>query len=278
MVGNEEETIYFAVDSDVVINLVYAHHYFPGGRDGKPMSYETAKALSRQSIISAYSEIMFAYENFLFTRDENGKVVPIKKPRVKFVIPYTAFGEICDFATKPENAIFKDDFKEVLCKTMLRFNDSKRNDMGELVSDIRSLARAYINNYEFRGKTFKAPMKDYVTGRIPSDSMIMAEATVHGLNLLTFNGKDFVFDEENQENISGRSRKYGICAINEKMGYKKYYKNADGEMEKVLPRPYQFGLVMRKFMNKDGVSHDFDFRVKPKTKRIEHNEIERVSK
>ena len=120
-------------------------------------------------------------------------------------------------------------------------------------------------------------------GRIPSDSMIMAEATVHGIDLLTFNAKDYIFNDE-LENISGRTRKFGICAINELRGYKKELSNrmnyisllnANGEKEVVLPKPYHFGQVMKKFMS-EYEDTTFDFRVKPKTRRITPGEFEKV--
>ncbi|MCR5553240.1 MAG: hypothetical protein K6F08_00620 [bacterium] len=278
MIGNEEETIYFALDSDAIINLALLHHYFPGGRNRQPFDEKMAYYLSNQSIMKSLPELTYAYQNFLFTRDENDNVVPIKKPRVKFVVPYTAFGEVCDYACKKENEIFREDFKELLCKTMLKFDDSKRKDKVEFISNLRGLARAYTQPFVCKGKKHDAPMPVILTGnkigRIPSDSMIMAEATVHGIDLLTFNAKDYIFNDE-VENISGRTRKFGICAINELRGYKKELSNANGEKEVVLPKPYHFSQVMKKFMS-ETEDTTFDFRVKPKTRRITPGEFERL--
>ena len=278
MIGNEDETIYFALDSDAIINLTIVHHFFPGGKNRQPLDFEMINSISNQSVLKSLPELTYAYQNFMFTRDKNDKVVPVKKPRVKFIVPYTAFGEVCDYACKKENAMFKEDFREVLTKTMCRFDDSKWKNKDDLVREVRSLARAYTKDFVFKGKKYSAPMKlfkdKYDVGKIPSDCLIMAEATVHGVDLLTFNAKDYVYNDE-VEDISGRMRKFGVCAINEIKGYKRRYVNAVGDEGVTLSRPYHFGQVMRKFMS-EHEDNTFAFRVKPKTKRIEHNEMERI--
>lgn len=93
----------------------------------------------------------------------------------------------------------------------------------EKAQQARQLASAYCRPYTYQGKERPVPMKSVFVADInkyvpTNDCYIMAQATIEGCPLLTGNGKDFVFNQRN-DNRDDHDRVRGIVQINISMGY-----------------------------------------------------------
>ena len=87
----------------------------------------------------------------------------------------------------------------------------------------RKLASEYVKPYTYKNEQYDAPMKAVfvadVNKYVPTnDCYIMAQATVEHCSLLTGNGKDFIFNQRNEDKYA-HDRVRGIAQINILNGY-----------------------------------------------------------
>ena len=100
----------------------------------------------------------------------------------------------------------------------------------EKAEEARNLAYAYTKPYEFKGFENPAPMKAVFIADInkyvpTNDCYIMAQATIENCSLLTGNGKDFIFNQRNDDKFA-HERVRGIAQININHGY--YHEDIPG--------------------------------------------------
>ena len=108
-------------------------------------------------------------------------------------------------------------------KTHCYFPNINAVNYQEKAEKARKLASEYVKPYTYKNEQFDAPMKAMfvadVNKYVPTnDCYIMAQATVEHCSLLTGNGKDFIFNQRDEDK-SNHNRVRGIAQINILNGY-----------------------------------------------------------
>lgn len=150
---------------------------------------------------------------------------------VKFIITPTVLAEIMRGLTEKEKQ-----FLDEYCFIYLP------KDEELFARQTYALARQYTST-----STMRAELEN---GQPTKDALIMAEATILGLSLVTNNVKDFTNYDHHRHEKSGK-RTMDITHINDRMGYAYYL----GE-QKIIPTPYTSFEFLQNF--RDNV-----FAVKP---------------
>lgn len=167
---------------------------------------------------------------------------------IKFIITPTAFAEIL-VGLKPKEKEFLDRFCFIY----------KPKDEEKFARKVYELARQY---------TSTSTMRTELENRQPTkDALIMAEATILGLSLITNNVKDFTNYDRHRHEKSGK-RTLDIAHINDRMGYS--FKVND---KKLVPMPctsfeYLQNFREKNFIAKPEVYDAIDNSVNMKTNEI----------
>ena len=155
---------------------------------------------------------------------------------------------------------------------------------------VRELAKAYCADYEVEtedenGEKVKVKRKAPLSPKynahagdiVPDDAYLMAEATVFNAILLTENGKHLCYRETKytQDNIEQymsedisqteeyikNSRSYGIFEINIQKGYYQDRELPNGDIEKLVPKPYMIetiGPILKYYKSTSSFPHSND--------------------
>lgn len=113
----------------------------------------------------------------------------------------------------------------------------------EKAEKARQLANAYTEPYLYKEDQQEAPMKAVFVADISkyvptNDCYIMAQATIEGCSLLTGNGKDFIFNQRNEDRYA-HDRVRGITQINIINGY--YEEDKPGHY--ITPKPIMINTL-----------------------------------
>lgn len=148
---------------------------------------------------------------------------------IKFIIMPTVFSEIVKGLTEKEHQFLND---------YCYIYNSKNPD--EFALNVANIANIYISTSTMRSED-NHPMKD---------ALIMAEATVAGLSLVTNNVKDFTNYDKYRKEKSGK-RTIDIRSLNDGLGYAYF---VDGQ--KIVPTSYTSFEFLQNFRNGQFVVDD----------------------
>ena len=203
--------LYFAIDSDVLRMLTYIDKLFSEGKD-LDFKYSSDPLLNKWG----------GYFKRLYFKAKNNEI--------RFVIVDAVYQE-------SQHSISLLTFMKNYCY----FPKINAVNYLKKAEKARRLANAYCEPYDVGDKEFPAPMKKIFNAESgksspTNDCYIMAQATMEGISLITANGRDFIFDEKNGKENHDRAK--GIMSINIARGY---YKTSQGKFN--TSRPFHIHTI-----------------------------------
>lgn len=113
----------------------------------------------------------------------------------------------------------------------------------EKAEKARNLANAYTKSFTYNGENREPPMKAVFVADInkyvpTNDCYIMAQSTIEHCSLLTGNGKDFIFNEKNEDRYA-HDRVKGITQVNILNGY--FDEDTPGHY--ITPKPIMINTI-----------------------------------
>lgn len=164
----ENSHLYIAIDTNIVIALASLYMY---------KTHPNINEVFEDAILKKrFKEFKYLFE-------------AIKQDRIRVIVTSTTYHESMNFNHKKLYANWVDDDKKTVNYVLKFWSEycyaPNTPDNENKIKKINKLARDYRNRNAI-------PQKE------DNDSLIMAEAAVEGVNLLTFNGKDFVFESKDK--------------------------------------------------------------------------------
>lgn len=224
VLDKENSHLYIAIDTNIVIALASLYMY---------------EKCEDKSIVLEDFVLRENFKKFKALFEE------IKKDKLRVMVTTTTFAE---------SKLF--DYKKLYSKNT-KNNQKNVNYVKEFLTKYCYFPKDPANELKIRkikrlAKEYRS--KDAIPNKEYNDSMIMAEASVERLNLLTHNGKDFVFYSNNKK-IDLRRKK--IIKTNKENGIHIKTHYAD-----IVPKP----IMVHEFIPNEKVNHNVSIRCDDKTK------------
>ena len=220
----ENSNQYYAIDSDVLHDLVYVE--FLQNKYGFIDKNKIPNKLIRDNFGYFFSLINMA-----------------KNDEIRLLIVPTVFHE-CEHS---KSCV---EFMKNYCymQNVNQFNADR------IAQEVDDLAKSYCKSYVYNGVEFPAPMmNEYSSANrkyVPSnDAYIMAEATIAGAAaVITMNVKHYIKNIRNDDDDNSRLK--GIIRINKIKGYQRIFQNEDGVQYPISTVPKALYAIMPIIRNK----------------------------